>query len=54
VTVQGIDWDSKAVIAEGSAAATVVGGGETTATVVLSAMGLPGWDGGTDAGADGP
>jgi hypothetical protein len=52
VTVQGLDWDTHAVIAVGSADAAVVGGHETNATVVLSAMGLPGADGGTDAGGD--
>jgi hypothetical protein len=37
VSIQGLDWDSHAVIAEGSGSGEVVAGGETRAVVILSA-----------------
>lgn len=37
VSIQGLDWDSHAVVAEGSGLGEVVAGGETRAVVILSA-----------------
>ena len=55
VTIEGIDWDSKAVIATGSTTATVIAEHAvyTATAVVLTATGAPPGDGGGDgAGGD--
>ena len=49
VTVEGLDWDTEAVVASGSTSAEVVAGHETRAVVMLTATGAPPGDGGTDA-----
>jgi hypothetical protein len=52
VTIDGIDWDSSAVIATGSATAMVFAEQTvyTATAIVLSATGAPGGDGGGEAG----
>jgi hypothetical protein len=57
VTVNGIDWDTNAVIATGSAQAQVVPQQQTTAMLTLTAVppsssGDGGGDAATDAGSD--
>jgi hypothetical protein len=54
VTIEGIDWDSYAVIATGSTTATVVAEQAvySATAVVLTATGAPGGDGGPDATGD--
>ena len=52
LTVEGIDWDTAAVIATGSVTANVVAQQSTSADIVLTAAGTPAGDGGGDAAAD--
>jgi len=54
ITIDGLDWDTYAVIASGSTAAQVVPEHETEAALTLAAVpGGPGADGGTPDGAAG-
>jgi hypothetical protein len=48
VTVDGIDWDTSAVIASASTAATIVAEKQTTATLTLEPIRTAGSDGGID------
>jgi hypothetical protein len=48
VTVEGLDWDTRAVIASGNSRATVVAQQATQASLTLTAVTAPGADGGTD------
>jgi hypothetical protein len=54
VTVEGLDWDSFAVVATGSTSAEVRAQQATRATLTLTATAPPPGDGGNDAGSDGP
>ena len=59
VTIEGLDWDSQAVLAAGSASTEVVADRQTGAAVTLTAASPATGDGGADAGAgadatDGP
>ena len=53
VTVNGIDWDTSAVIATGSAQAQVVPQQQTTAMLTLTAVPPSSGDGGGDGASDG-
>jgi hypothetical protein len=41
VSIQGLDWDTRAVVAEGSGSGEVIAGRETTASVLLTAATAP-------------
>ena len=48
VTIEGLDWDTMAVTATGSATATVVAQQSTSATIILTGTGAPPGDGAAD------
>jgi hypothetical protein len=48
ITIEGIDWDTHAVIARGSTPAAVVAQQTTQASLTLAAVAPTGGDGGTD------
>jgi hypothetical protein len=48
VTVDGIDWDTSAVIASGDTSATIAAQKQTTASLTLEPIRTAGSDGGTD------
>ena len=51
ITIEGVDWDTHAVTARGSASATVVAQNVSEATLTLTAVATGGGQGG-DAGVD--
>jgi hypothetical protein len=48
ITIEGVDWDTHAVTARGSASATVVAQKASEATLTLTAAASGGGDGGVD------
>ena len=51
ITIEGVDWDTHAVTARGSATATVVAQQDSEASLTLTAVATGGGQGG-DAGVD--
>jgi hypothetical protein len=52
VTIEGLDWDTQAVLATGVASTEVVPDRQTAAAITLTAAPAGAGDGGADAGAD--